>query len=647
MTDNDLTNMSRQGMQSGDPSELTALLDKAVDAHAAGNMAAAQELYMALLEKSPDDHVALHFLGVSYFQQGKPIQGIPYVEQALALKPDYVDAHFNLGCTLQGLNRLEEAIAHYESALAIDSDSAGAHLNLGNALQTLDRHEEAIAHYQQTLALRPEDADAYNNWGNSLQALNRHNEATACYERSLALRPDHAEAHSNLGNSLFALNRHDEARAHYEKALALKPEFAEAQNNLGHALQALNQIDAALACFARALAIKPDFAEAHNNWGIALQALNRHDAAIEHYERAIALKPDYAEAQWNKSLALLCLGRFREGWQLYEKRWRRKEAVALPDFDLPLWSGQEDSATRCESRGGRAAVSSRTAARRRGIPLAKAFLGILFGRGDAAPAANLLLQYEQGFGDAIQMLRYVPLLEQMGVQCWIQAPPALAALAQRSFPRARVVAPTQCPAEAEFRIPMLSLPRALKTYSASDIPRAVPYLAADEQKKAAWAARLANQRECTVGLVWRGRPTHKNDHNRSIPLATLAPLFSRKDIHFVTLQKGLTEAELGELAQYDNVTMVDEELDSFDDTAAAVSVLDLLISVDSAPAHLSGALGRPTWVLLPFSPDWRWLLAGSDSPWYPSARLFRQESIGDWVGAIRDVGDSLSVASLC
>lgn len=610
-------------------------------------MAAAQELYKSLLEASPNDYIGWNFLGVSYVQQGQPLSGIAFFEQALVLKPDYADAHFNLGCALQALNRLDEAIACYERALAINPDYAGAHLNLGNALQTLNRHEEAIARYQQTLALRPDDADAHNNWGNSLQALSRYDDAMACYERALALNPGHAEAHNNLGNTLFVLNRHDEAIARYEKALVLRPEYAEAQNNLGYALLALNRVDEAMACFGKALAIKPDFAEAHNNWGIALQALNRHDEAIEHYDNAIALKPDYAEARWNKSLALLRLGRFREGWQLYESRWQRKEAVAIADFHRPLWLGPESGAgaSRCQSGSGRVGESFRTFPYRRGISMAKAFLRTLFGPGDTALGTNLLLQFEQGFGDAIQMLRYVSLLEQIGVHCWIHAPPALAALAQRSFPRARVIALDQCPAEVEFRIPLLSLPLALKTFSELDIPRVVPYLVVDEQKKAAWAARLENQRERTVGLVWRGRPAHKNDHNRSVPLETFAPLFARKDIQFIPLQKDLTEAELRELAQHDNVTMLDKDLNSFDDTAAVISVLDLVISVDSAPAHLSGALGKATWVLLPFSPDWRWLLARSDCPWYPSASLFRQKSLGDWAGVVHDVGAALCVTS--
>lgn len=637
-------------MQSGGPNALTALLDRALEAHAAGKMAAAQELYKSLLEASPDNHLALHYLGVSYIQQGQLKNGIDLVEQALVLKPDYAEALFNLGCALQASGRLDEAVARYESALAIDPDNAGVYLNLGNALQALNRQEEAMACYQKTLALRPDDADAYNNWGNSLQALNRHDEAIARYERALALRPEHAEAHNNLGNTLMALNRHDEAIARYEKALALKPEYAEAQNNAGYALQALNRFDEALACFRKALALKPDFAEAHNNWGIALQALNRHEEAIERYEYAIALKPDYAEAQWNKGLALLCLGRFRPGWQFYEKRWQRKEAVAIRDFNRPLWPGPwregSASATRFDSSGGRAAGPSWMSRCRRGISLARACLRTLSGRGDTALGANLLLQFEQGLGDAIQMLRYVSLLEQIGIHCWLQAPPALALLAQRSFPRARVIPLEQCPAEVEFRIPMLSLPLALKMNSESDIPRLVPYLVVDERKKTAWAARLATQRERRVGLVWRGRAAHKNDRNRSVPLEALAPLFSRREIQFITLQKDLTEAELGELERYDNVTMVDKELGSFDDTAAVVSVLDLVVSVDSAPAHLSGALGKATWVLLPFSPDWRWQLARSDCPWYPSARLFRQKSIGDWTAVIREVGDSLGTASL-
>jgi len=616
-------------MLGGDPSALTALRDEAIELHVAGKIAAAQERYLSLLEKSPDDPVALHFLGVSYVQLGRPESGIPFIERALSLQPDYADAHFNLGCALQTSGRFGDAVGCYARALAINPGHAGAQLNLGNALQALNRHAEAIACYQKALELRQDDPDAHNNWGNSLQALGQHDQAIACYEKALALKPGHAEAHNNMGNSLSALDRRDQAAASHERALALRPEYAEAENNLGHVLLELNRVDAALAHFAKALAIKPDFAEAHNNWGMALQALNRHDEAIAQYESAIALKPDYAEAQWNKGLAALCLGRFEEGWPLYEKRWQLKSAVALPDCNRPLWPGRAIDAN----------------AQRRGSSRSRGFLRALFGRSANAPDTNLLLQYEQGFGDALQMLRYIPLLEQTGVHCWVQAPPALRALVQRSFPQARVVMRGDCPAEAEFRIPLTSLPLALQTFSEFEIPRTVPYLVVDERKRAAWGARLAGRSGRSVGLVWRGRPTHKNDRNRSVPLEILEPLFALQDIQFIALQKDLTEAERSTLACHANVTAPDGELESFDDTAALVSVLDLVISVDSAAAHLSGALGKTTWVLLPFSPDWRWLLARSDCPWYPSARLFRQKSMGDWIHVVREIGDALRLNS--
>lgn len=632
-------------MQSGNPGAAAVVPYKRMEAQAAGRIDEAQALYQSILETNPNDAVALRLLGVCYIQQGQPLEGIPFLERALALRPDDADVHYNLGCALQALDRLGEATARYEAVLAINPSHAAAQLNLGNALQAQDRHAEAMAHYRATLALKPDDADAHNNWGNSLQALNRHEEASDHYEKALEIEPDHAQARSNLGNTLQALNRHGEAIARYQEALALMPEFAEAHNNLGHALQALNRPGEAIGHYEAALAIRPDYAEAHNNWGIALQALNRNSEAIARYDKAIALKPDYAEAQWNKSLAMLCLGQFAAGWQLYEMRWQREQTAALPNFSLPLWPGRESSAgvVSGQARIGGDGASRRTVSRRGGFVSFIKSLRTVLPAAIAGVGSNILIQYEQGLGDALQMLRYVSLLEQIGMHCWIQVPPALRALTQRSFPRAHVVAVDQRPADVQFRIPMLSMPLALKTFSEAEIPAVVPYLIVDEQKKAEWASRLATGRRQTVGLAWRGRPTHKNDRNRSIPLDILRPILSHGEIQFVTLQKDLTDVEMRELARHDNVMVLDRELESFDETAAIVSVVDLVISVDSSPAHLSGALDTATWVLLAFCPDWRWQLGRSDSPWYPSAKLFRQRSIGDWTGVVEDVAASLCV----
>jgi hypothetical protein len=351
------------------------------------------------------------------------------------------------------------------------------------------------------------------------------------------------------------------------------------------------------------------YAAAHFNLGTVLAGLNRHAEAVAEYEQTLDSDPGYPDAVWNRSLSLLALGRFREGWSGYESRWTRAAALKLPNADLPVWTGAP---------------------------------GI---EGQA-----VLIQHEQGYGDAIQMMRLVTRLEASGLRCVIQTPPALSALFARSFPNADVVPLGDCPPDVACRIPVMSLPLALRLFSESDIPAAVRYLVADEQKAAQWTARLgaggAAPGSPRVGLVWRGLDTHANDHNRSLALDALSALLRRPGIQFVTLQKGVTPDESRQLEGHDNVLVVDEALESFDDTAAVVAALDLVISVDSAPAHLAAALGRPTWVLLPFSADWRWGLARDDSPWYPTARLFRQQSVGDWSAVIATVAAALDTASM-
>jgi hypothetical protein len=235
----------------------------------------------------------------------------------------------------------------------------------------------------------------------------------------------------------------------------------------------------------------------------------------------------------------------------------------------------------------------------------------------------------------------VPALERAGAHCTLQTPPALAALLARSFPNARVVPLGHCPADVELRIPVMSLPLAMQTFSEFAVLAAVPYLVPDGQKAANWASRLTTHPAPTVGLVWRGLNTHQNDQNRSLALDALTPLLDRSHTRFVALQKDLTPSESERLARHDNVIVLDHALDSFDDTAAVISTLDLVISVDSAPAHLSGAQGTPVWILLPFNADWRWMVARDDSPWYPTAKLFRQASVGDWAEVIARVGDAL------
>lgn len=475
------------------------------------------------------------------------------------------------------------------------NSSAAAHMRLGNALRTLKRHEEALASYGRALALRPDYPQALYNRGNALRALKRHEDAVADYDRALALRPDYPQALSNRGNALRDLKRHEEALASYERLLVLTPDDAGTLNNRGIVLRALRRHEEALASFERALALRPDDAKTLNNHGNVLRALNRHEEALASYQRALALKPDYAGAHWNEALCRLLLGNFATGWQKYEWRWQR-ETFTSPqrDFIQPLWKGQQSLAGK-----------------------------------------TVLLHAEQGFGDTIQFCRYAGLVASQGATVMLEVQPPLRSLMSSLAGVARVLGKGEPLPAFDYHCPLLSLPLVFDT-RLETIPATVPYLRAPAERVSHWEARLGPKTAPRVGIAWSGRPKHKNDHNRSLALSTLAPLL-RQGIRIISVQKDVRPGDRDFLERRGDIMNCGAALTDFADTAALISLLDLVISVDTSVAHLAGALGKPVWVLLPFSPDWRWLLARDDSPWYPTARLFRQSSIGGWNGVISHV----------
>jgi tetratricopeptide (TPR) repeat protein len=422
--------------------------------------------------------------------------------------------------------------------------------------------------------------------------------ALELFGRAVALKPDFAEAHSDRGMALRRLKRFEEAVASYDEAIALKPDFAMAYNNRANALLDLNRSVDALSSCDKAIALNPGLVLAHYNRGNALQALKRPEEALASFERATALKPDFTEANWNKGLCLLQMGRFEQGLRLYEWRKWRTEPVATNTFPQPIWLGDQDIAGK-----------------------------------------TLFLWWEQGFGDTIQFCRYATLVEARGAKAIMSVQKPLLKLLKQISPTIAMIEPDDVPSEFDFHCPLLSLPLALGTTLAT-IPAQQQYLKADAELRVAWEARLPPKSKPRIGLVWSGRTGHKNDRNRSIELQQLLPILGI-NADWISLQNEIREKDLAVLRQVGGMTYFGDELKDFSDTAALLDLMDLVIAVDTSVAHLSGAMGKPVWILLPHNPDWRWLLDRSDSPWYPSARLFRQSQPTDWGGIIDQVGKEL------
>jgi hypothetical protein len=550
---------------------LTAKLHQAVALHRQGRLAHARALYEKILKQQPTHFDALHLLGVVAAQTNNPARALALIGKAIEVNPRNADAY----------------------------------CNLGSAFKALDRFEEALRSYDQAIAIRPDYAEAHCCRGNVLRELRRWDEALKSFERAIELKPSYAEAHCSRGRAQKELGQTQAALASCDRAIDLDPNSAEAHNQKGIMLRDLGDREAALACFERALAANPDYVHAHLNRGNVFIDLYRLEEALDSYGRALALKSDFAEARANRAPILLLRGDFAQGWSDQEWRWKVRDDSMdhrRANFPQPLWLGK--------------------------MPIAD---------------KTVLLAAVQGMGDTLQFCRYAPLVARRGASVILRVQRPLVAVLTTLEGVAAVHGEDEPLPAFDTYCRMTSLPLAFQT-TLSTIPAQVPYLRSCAVKSLHWRRKLGEKVKARVGLVWSSlfRPNEQEGwsvlNNRIIPLEKLSSL-RHPQIEFFSLQKGQpaeSELERARAADWDGPDLVDHsgELSDFSDTAALIENLDLVISVDTATAHLAGAMGKPVWILLCFDSSWRWLAQRSDSPWYPTARLYRQEHPGAWDGVI-------------
>lgn len=573
-------------------------LQSGIASHQAGRLKEAERFYREVLARQPHHPDALHLLGVAHLQSGQAEPGVQLIRQAIAQNGRNPEYFSNLGAALHRLQRLEEASEAYRGAIALNPDYATAFNNLGNVLQALNRPDEALASYDQAIRAQPLYAEAHDNRGKVLQRFGRAEEALASFDQTLAINPRNPQALCRRAVILSDLKRYNEALSNTETAKVIAPHYAEAFNVSGGILHKLGRHAEALADFDRTLALDPEHLQANLNRAALLQDLRRFDEAAASLQQALRIRPGCPEAHWNAAIQHLLLGDYTTGWKLHEWRWQCG-ALRLQQrtFNAPLWLGEESLAGK-----------------------------------------TILLHSDLGLGDAIHFARYVPLVAAKGARVILHVDGPLKDLF------AALPDVTQCLAKHEplpafdMHCPLASLPLAFGT-KLTTIP-AAPYLI-PIRDLAPWHSKLGAARKPRIGLVWSGNPHHANDHNRSLHFGELAPLLAMPAT-FVSLQKDLRPQDAEALKARGDILDFGPELQDFADTASLLSCLDLVISVDTSVAHLAGALGRPVWILLPYAPDWRWLLDRKDSPWYPSARLFRQDETRQWPLVLDQVRTALA-----
>jgi tetratricopeptide (TPR) repeat protein len=495
-------------------------------------------------------------------------------------------------CTQQ--RRFEEAAGYMKKSIDAGSASDATFYNYGIVLKALNRPAEAIEQFDRSLSINPAIAETWNNRGTAFNDVLRFDDALASFDRAIALKPGYADAYSNKGNSLTALRRFDEAKDCFDRAMAINPRSAEAWTGRGNLLLDLNDYGGAGSAFDRALAINPKLSLAWLGRGNLLASCGRRDEALQSLVTAQEIEPGLAEAHFAEACCRLLFDDTRQGWEKYEWRWKtRAVRPHNRSFHMPLWLGEM-------------AIADKT----------------------------ILLHAEQGFGDTIQFCRFVKNVAGLGAHVVLEVQEPLKSLLASLEGVERIIGRGEPVPPYDFHCPLGSLPLALQISVEQLRPGA--YLSVPSDCAAPWHEHLRTTRAPRIGLAWAGNPKFRGDHNRSIGLERILPIVKEIDAQFVSLQKELGPGEEAVLSER-GIMNCGPSLDSFRDTAALMTCLDLVISSDTSIVHLAGALGQKVWILLQHAADWRWLTDRSDSPWYANAKLFRQPSPGDWTSVVEHV----------
>ncbi|WP_404822664.1 tetratricopeptide repeat protein [Burkholderia anthina] len=609
---------------------MDSAFDRAYAAHRAGHLAEAEHGYRAALATNPADADALHLFGVLRHQQGQHAEAADLVGRAVALRPRDAALQLNLGNALKALGRLDEAIDRFRNALTLAPEFPLAHYNLGNAYAALQRHEDAVDAFSRALRLTPDDASIHNNLGNALNALGRHDDALAAFHRALELRPGHAGAHNNLAMALNAMGRADDAIAHFQAAIAAQPRFVAAHFNLGNTFEAIGRHVEAAAAFEAALALHPPFPLALFGLANALSAQARQRDALPYYERAVGLDPSFGLAWLNLGNAHHALGAHEMALRAFDQALR-----VAPDLKLAQLHRAVTLLTLGDFTRGLPAYESR-----HDTPGAPTLGTLPRWQGEPIASYTLLIRAEQGFGDTLQFVRFVPLARARCARVVLEVQPELVALLAPVAARWRVTlvaqGATKLPA-ADVACTLMSLPFLLGLQP-DEIVASTPYLSAPESARRRFRGSLGGQSKRKFGLAWSGR--RQAQENRSMPFDALAPLLALPDIDWVVLQPALDNDERARVDAHPRMHRLDGRLNDFADTAALIERLDGVVTIDTAVAHLAGALGKPLWIMLPFAADWRWFTR-RDCPWYPQATLARQPAPGQWFDVATAVADAL------
>jgi tetratricopeptide (TPR) repeat protein/ADP-heptose:LPS heptosyltransferase len=543
---------------------------------------------------------------LAHHRAGRLPQAARLYEQILTMDSRHPDSLHLLGMTEYETGHFENAADLIRKAIAINNQRTSYYANLGIVLHAQGKLEEAKTLYTHVLTLDPQLAEVHGNLGNVYQALGEFSQSIACYQRALILRPESPGIYNNLGLALQSEGKIEDAIACYQRALELRPNYTEVYYNLGNARKSQNKLAEAVEYYAQALTLKPDYTEAHYNLGNVLRAQGRLDEALMEYASALSIRPGYAKAAYGQALAQLLRGDFAVGWRGFERRWQTAEHDKPRAYSQPRWAAQR--------------------------PV----------------SGSVLIWGEQGIGDEIMFAGLIPDAVRTGTRCILDCASRLRPIFTRSFPGVDVVSGCDPQLQIVSQLPSGSLPGLFRTTISTFAATTSPYLVADPAKREQLRGRHADGGPL-IGLAWHTNNA-KTGRERSIDLSLLAPLFTRSDIRWVSLQYGDHDALEQEAEAAGAPILIDrsvDQLSNLDLFAAQIAAMDLVITIDNSTAHLAGALGVPVWVLLPFAPDWRWLLDREDSPWYPTMRLFRQPNAGGWQSVVQRVQKAIDRAWDC